>query len=291
MVSTELQSTASEEDHRTAGYQRWSKLTFIHWRVDAEVLQSQLPDGLRIQLFDGSAWLGVVPFSMERIRPWWSPPVPGISWFLETNVRTYVVDDRGVSGVWFFSLDANSRLAVNIARKFWRLPYKHASMSLNANNVRSNNLTTEIKYTGVRKDVPAAEYELTLKLPQIQARPAEQGTLDHFLLERYLLFAGNGRQGLSIGQVHHFPYKFITPTSVSGSQSLTAAVGCDAVRLEAADHIAFCEGVDVRVSPLGQSRKPQDLLCASRPQSSTHAQMKCHNPRIHNQVTAAHSDD
>ncbi|MBX3416896.1 MAG: DUF2071 domain-containing protein [Pirellulaceae bacterium] len=108
-------------DRRTAGFQKWTCLTFIHWRVSAETIQALLPPFLRVLEYDGTGWLGLVPFSMEKIRPWWSPPIPGISWFLETNLRTYVVDSEGREGVWFFSLDANSRLAVGVARKVWHL--------------------------------------------------------------------------------------------------------------------------------------------------------------------------
>ncbi|MFM7919854.1 MAG: DUF2071 domain-containing protein, partial [Planctomycetaceae bacterium] len=68
-----------EERQKTAGYQRWSCLSFLHWRVPSEVLQRQLPEGLLIDTFDGWGWLGLVPFSMEAVRPWWSPPVPGVS--------------------------------------------------------------------------------------------------------------------------------------------------------------------------------------------------------------------
>ncbi|MFN8706453.1 MAG: YqjF family protein, partial [Planctomyces sp.] len=123
-------NTPFPEDNVTAGYQEWRRLLFLHWRVPVEDVQRLLPRGLEVDEFDGSAWLGVVPFSMERIRPWWSPAVPGISWFLETNVRTYVVDRQGVRGVWFFSLDADQWLAVKIARRFWYLPYRHAVLSL-----------------------------------------------------------------------------------------------------------------------------------------------------------------
>ncbi|MFZ9792062.1 MAG: DUF2071 domain-containing protein, partial [Gemmataceae bacterium] len=73
-------------NENTAGYQRWSDLTFLHWRVPVDAIQVHLPRGLAVETFDGSAWIGLVPFSMERVRPWWSPPVPGISWFLETNI-------------------------------------------------------------------------------------------------------------------------------------------------------------------------------------------------------------
>ena len=243
-------STAAESDPRTAGYQRWAKLTFLHWRVAAETLQRLLPTSLRIQQFDGSAWLGVVPFSMERVRPWWSPPVPGVSWFLETNLRTYVVDERGVAGVWFFALDANSRLAVNLARTFWHLPYKLSAMSLSVNRSYENSATARITYAGLRKESPAAQYELTLDLPDAAPQPAEPGTLEHFLVERYLLFATDRRQQLRTGRVHHQPYRIITPTSISGVQSLTSAIGCHDLNIASADHVAFCQGVNVRISPL-----------------------------------------
>lgn len=250
MFSAETKSPAIKIDPQTAGYQRWSKLTFIHWRVDADLLQRELPPGLTIEKFDGDAWLGVVPFSMERIRPWWSPPVPGISWFLETNVRTYVVDDRGVSGVWFFSLDANCRLAVNIARRFWHLPYKHAAMSLIKHNASGEKYANQITYTGIRREASESQYEISVTVPQEPARIAQPGTIDYFLLERYLLFASDGRKGIRSGCVHHGPYQFITPTSVSGSQTLTDPAGCHSLDIKTASHFAYSEGVDVRVSPL-----------------------------------------
>ncbi len=249
-----------ESNLRTAGYQRWAMLTFLHWRVAAADLQCLLPEGLTVEEFDGSAWLGVVPFSMERVRPWWSTPVPGVSWFLETNVRTYVVDNRGVSGVWFFSLDANSRLAVNVARTFWHLPYIFAKMSLNARQEAGRSVPTGIDYTGLRRESPAAEYEISVQLPDINPVPAEPKTLEHFLVERYLLFASDGKQRLSTGRVHHQPYQIITPTSVSGTQTLTTAIGCNNLDLAKPDHAAWCAGVNVRVSPLTVISERQLLL-------------------------------
>ena len=240
-------------DPRTAGYQRWTNLTFLHWRVSAESLQTLLPKGLTIQQFDGSAWLGVVPFSMECVRPWWSPPVPGLSWFLETNVRTYVVDERGMAGVWFFSLDANNWMAVNVARSFWHLPYFLADITLQVHSSRKIARPESIQYTGVRKEFPAAEYEVKVDLPDLEPQPAEPETLDHFLVERYLLFAMDHKQRLRTGRVHHAPYQLVTPTSVAGTQSLTNAAGCDRMTITNVDHAAFCTGVDVRVSPLGDA--------------------------------------
>ena len=243
-------SAETESDSSTAGYQRWTKLTFLHWRVAAEKLQPLLPTGLRIQQFDGSAWLGVVPFSMERVRPWWSPPVPRVSWFLETNVRTYVVDERGVAGVWFFSLDANSRLAVNLARTFWHLPYKLAAMSLSVSRSHDNATPARITYAGLRKEAPDAQYELTLDLADTEPKPSQPGTLEHFLVERYLLFAIDRKHRLRTGRVHHRPYRIVTPTSMAGTQSLTSVIGCHDLNIASADHAAYCPGVDVRISPL-----------------------------------------
>jgi len=245
-----MTTAKSDSDPQTAGYQRWTNLTFLHWRVSAETLQTLLPKGLRIQQFDGSGWLGVVPFSMECVRPWWSPPVPGLSWFLETNVRTYVVDERGVAGVWFFSLDANNWMAVNVARTFWHLPYFLATMTLQDHGGDQSVGPESIQYTGVRKESPAAEYKVKVDLRDFGRRAAEPGTLDHFLVERYLLFAMDRKQRLRTGRVHHAPYQIVTPTSVVGSQSLTNAAGCDGLTIANVDHAAFCTGVDVRVSPL-----------------------------------------
>ena len=92
--------------------QRWSGLLFLHWPVEISLIQKRLPPGLHVDTFDGQAWLGVVPFFMQRVRPIGLPPVPWLSWFLELNVRTYVHDDAGNPGVWFFSLDCDQPVAV-----------------------------------------------------------------------------------------------------------------------------------------------------------------------------------
>ena len=109
------------------GYQRWYDLGFVHWRVSADQVATLLPNGLEVDTFDGSAWIGLVPFRMAGVRPRWFPAVPGVSACNETNVRTYV-HYRGVPGVWFFSLDAANRCAVFVARWRWRLNYHHATM-------------------------------------------------------------------------------------------------------------------------------------------------------------------
>src|SRR5262249_55787207 len=113
-------------------HQNWGTLLFMHWPVDPDALNSLLPSSLSLDTFDGTAWLGVVPFWMWGIRASFLPRIPGTSAFPELNVRTYV-HYKGVPGVWFFSLDAANSLAVWGARRFYYLPYFNARMQLRRN--------------------------------------------------------------------------------------------------------------------------------------------------------------
>ena len=108
--------------------QEWSHLLFLHWEMDPALIQEHLPPGLTVDTYDGKAYLGVVPFHMDNVRPSFCPTVPGLSWFLELNLRTYVHDENGVPGVWFFALDCDQWLAVKLARSLFHLPYQHAQM-------------------------------------------------------------------------------------------------------------------------------------------------------------------
>lgn len=180
-------------------YQRWSKLLFLHWEVPAQWLTPTLPAGLHLDTFEGRAYLGVVPFAMERVRPRFLPCVPGLSWFLELNLRTYVYDDLGRPGVWFYSLDANQPVAVELARKLFHLPYQHAQMTARQDK-------EFLDYSSRRKGgQETARYRYQ---GSGEVREAEAGSVEFFLLERYLLFSEHRRSGLKIGQVHHRPYPF-----------------------------------------------------------------------------------
>jgi uncharacterized protein len=107
----------------------WRDLLFMHWPIGVDGLRSLVPPALSIDTFEGSAWLGVVPFDMTGVRPHFLPAVPGLSHFPEINLRTYVTAE-GRPGIWFFSLDAHSRVAVRLARATFHLPYFHISPSL-----------------------------------------------------------------------------------------------------------------------------------------------------------------
>ena len=179
--------------------QRWAGLLFLHWPVDPALIADRLPAGLHVDTFEGKAWLGVVPFFMDRVRPSGLPPVPWLSWFLELNVRTYVHDSAGNPGVWFFSLDCNQPLAVEIARRAFHLPYQHAAM-------HSETHGHHIHYQSLRKSADSIAAIFDYHTPTT-TREAEDGSLEWFLVERYLLFSSNPAGELFCGRVHHPPYQ------------------------------------------------------------------------------------
>lgn len=219
--------------------QRWEKLAFLHWRWDAADIQRTLPPGLFVDTFQGDAWLAIVPFYMRGIRPRFCPPVPGISDFLELNVRTYVHDEQGRPGVWFYSLDCDQPLAVWTARRLFHLPYQHARMQAPMTD-------GWIDYTCQRRGEPAQSrlrYQLSA-----ETRTAAPGTLEFFLAERYLLFSPSPR-GIRCGQVHHVPYPLAeAKLDAWDVKPLLQAGFSDPQRPP--DHVIGSPGVAVRVYPL-----------------------------------------
>ena len=178
--------------------QTWEDLLFAHWRVPTETLRSLVPPQLSLDLYDGSAWIGVTPFEVTGLRLITMPPVPVVSTFLELNVRTYVTAEQK-PGILFFSLDAASSLAVRAARRFYRLPYFRAVMSATRADGR-----VEFSSERVRRDGP--RYELRARYePGGDVFAAEPGSLEHFLAERYCLYTlDEGR--LFRGEIHHPPW-------------------------------------------------------------------------------------
>ncbi|HEY4308672.1 MAG TPA: DUF2071 domain-containing protein [Pirellulales bacterium] len=235
-----------------AGYHHWHDLLFVHWRVAPELVAPLLPRGLTLDTFDGSAWVGLVPFSISGLRPWWFPPVPGVSAFHEINVRTYVHHKGRDPGVWFFSLDATGALAVSVARWWWNLNYRHTAMSVR--------VTEEIAHyeasrrgNGRRGDAHVVAQIGPLLGADEPARPLPAGrtlpgTLEHFLLDRYILFAQAGSGPLYRGVVHHSPYVIHEARLLACEQTLLAANGI--VTGGQPCHAAYCPGVEVEVFPL-----------------------------------------
>lgn len=199
--------------------QRWSDLLFLHWRVDIAAIQATLPPGLTVDSFDGEAYLGIVPFAMGRVRPALLPPVPWLSWFLELNVRTYVRDAAGTPGVWFYSLDCDQPVAVEIARRFFHLPYEHARMSVERRD-------RELHYACQRRGRTASPWQFAWQT-KADGAPARSGSLDHFLVERYVLYSADRRRRLYQGRVSHTPYQVHTPTLLAHSTGPAQLAGFD----------------------------------------------------------------
>lgn len=200
----------------------WHHLLFLHWEVEPTLLQQSLPPGLQLDTFQNRAFIGLVPFTMTAVRPHGLPHFPPLRrWhedFHEINVRTYVRHEKYGPGVWFFSLDAASAPAVLVARHWFKLPYFYAKMSLRF----ERNL---IHYKSQRRwpaPVPAScEIEYTASGA---AAPAASGTLDYFLIERYLLYSfWRGR--LFVGRVRHKPYQVQSAQILSLEENLISKAG------------------------------------------------------------------
>lgn len=226
---------------RPVMYQTWRELLFLHWDFPAEQIQSTLPPGLYVDTFDGRAWLGVVPFWMRNIRPWWFPSVPGISNFLELNLRTYVHDDHGNCGVWFYSLDANQALAVWAARTFFHLNYQHAKMHSSRDDG-----TGWVDFHSHRRRTPPELVNHFRYRPASTPRLAEPGSFEFFLVERYVLFSRSAKGDLSTGTVVHEPYQISDVELARWSDSPFPLNGFSRPgRLPV--HAAMCRGVDVDI--------------------------------------------
>ena len=220
-----------------AGYQHWRSLLFMHWPVAVETLRQLVPAELELDLFEDNAYVGIVPFEMEGVRPWWWPKSCSMS-FLETNLRTYVICN-GQPGIYFFSLEANSRLAVFGARAGWGLPYHYGRASIS----RANGMT---EYE-TRRPGNGPRHSVRYRVGS-EVGPSEPGTLQHFFLERYLLFVERAGK-LYSGQVHHVPYPAFDADVLEVHDELMAAAGLPGAA-KPPEFAHFSPGVDVEVFSL-----------------------------------------
>jgi uncharacterized protein YqjF (DUF2071 family) len=228
--------------------QKWRDLLFLHWPFRPEELRPLVPRQLELDLYEGTAYVGLVAFTMTGVRPVGLPPVWGLSSFHETNVRTYVHRNGHDPGVWFFSLDAANLLAVRAARSWFHLPYRHARMFLEREPTARPGDPPTILYAGNRLwpgPLPAS-YAIRAT-PTGPVQPARPGTLEHFLAERYFLYALDHVQ-LYRGQVHHSLYPLQSAEVLSFDETLLAAAGL--ARPQAPPLAHFARGVDVSVYAL-----------------------------------------
>jgi len=177
--------------------QSWNDLLFAHWHVDVAQLRHAVPAVFDLDLFNGEAWLGIVPFRMTNVGIRNVPSMPWLSAFPELNVRTYVrVGER--PGVYFFSLDAGRRLAVAAARALLNLPYSYAVMSAERRGER-------VDYRSARGSQPYATFQAVyepIDLPFV----ATAGSIEYFLTERYCLYHRDRRGRPYRLEIHHRPW-------------------------------------------------------------------------------------
>ncbi len=176
-------------------YQSWRDLLFMHWPVPKTTLRARVPAELEIDEFDGSAWLGLTPFEVRDLHLRGVPPLPGLSHFPEMNLRTYVTH-RGRPGIYFFTLDTTSRLAVLAARALYRLPYRRAEM-------RILHFADRTRYVA-RRD--GSEFDAVYR-PEGAEFAARPDSLEYFLVERYALYSTLPGGRLLRGEIQHRPWR------------------------------------------------------------------------------------
>ncbi|HEY5076489.1 MAG TPA: DUF2071 domain-containing protein [Acidimicrobiia bacterium] len=217
--------------------QRWERLTFVHWWFDPPIVQRLLPDWLRVETLDGAAWVGLVPFFMRVATPG-GRRVGWVSHFCETNVRTYVRDREGRSGIWFFSLDAARLGAVITARTTYRLPYFWSRMRLDERD-------REIAYACRRRwpDRRSATSRVRVRIGEAFTA-SDLDERDHFLTARWVLFSAAGDR-TRFARAWHAPWPLYRADIIDVDDRLVTMAGLPAPRHAPIVH--YSPGVDVRI--------------------------------------------
>ncbi len=215
--------------------QQWLKLTAIHWRMDPDVIRAKLPAGLEPDTFDGSGWVGLIPFQMARIAARFTPPIPYFGTFPETNIRTYVTGPEG-PGIWFHSLDINRLLPVLVARATYRLPYIWARMSIAQHGA-------QVTYRA-RRRWPGPRNTASLASVEIGAPIADPDQLEHFLSARWGLYTMLGKR-LAFARVEHEPWPLQRAGLIQLDDGLLEAAGYP--RSGEPFHVMYSPGVTVAI--------------------------------------------
>jgi uncharacterized protein YqjF (DUF2071 family) len=227
-------------------YQRWDDLLFLHWSCRSQDLRSHIPSQLSLDLYDGQAYISIIAFRMNAVRPAGLSPLPWLSYFYELNVRVYVRDQRDEPGVYFLSLDCNRTLAVWIARTFFNLPYQRAVMNFEVN--RSGQEDDQTEHAIACRRTACSDTAYYRWRVEGQQKPAVPGSLDFFLTERYNFFTVR-KHKLLRGQVHHAPYNIGT-ASMSSWSDLPLVWNGIALDKRPPDLASCSAGVDVQAFSL-----------------------------------------
>lgn len=236
----DLSTNPPERISRATMVQRWERLTFIHWPTDADAVQALLPPGLEVDTFDGTAWVGLVLFTLGVRRPPSMPVIPWVSTTPEANVRTYVRGPDGRRGIWFFSLDASRLGAVVLARWWYRLPYTWARMRYWFNG-------TVVRYESRRRSPSPSGigFRVTVSLGE-ELSVERLSPTERFLVCRWRLYSP-ATHGLAITQVEHEPWPLRRACLLHLEEDLLAGHGLP--KLSEPPPALYSPGVVTRFGP------------------------------------------
>lgn len=218
--------------------QSWKDLTYVHWRYDPDVVRRRLPVGLEVDTFDGAAWVGLVPFHMRNIRLPFTPPIPYLGTFPETNVRTYVRGPDGRPGVWFDSLDINRLAPVVVARTTYRLPYIWSEMDIDRDRGRVM-YRARRRWPGPRGAISKLVVRRAAPIPIEEVEPRER-----FLTARWGLYTQLG-QHLAFAPVDHPPWPLEHAELEHLDDEFVTSAGYPPP--EGSPLVHYSPGVDVRI--------------------------------------------
>lgn len=217
--------------------QKWRDLFFLHWSCHPSLVEETLPKGLKVDTYEDQAYIGIVPFKIPEIRPFFLPSQLGFGMY-EINVRTYVTDLDGNKGVWFYSLDANHRLAVIAARALYLLPYFYSEIKIEQNERQTIFFTKRMNQSSIF----VLEHEN-------QFFKAEKDSLEHFLVERYQLFTQRKGKLFSL-KVFHDSYDLAKASLIQQENHLFSLDNLEFIDPQMSPHLLYSPGVNVKTTLL-----------------------------------------
>lgn len=218
---------------RATASQRWSDLVFLHWRVDADEVAPLLPAGLRPDVYDGSSWVGLIPFVLDRATVFGSAPIPYFGTFVEVNVRLYAIDSRGRRGVVFVSLEASRLAAVLAARALFAIPYMWSRTRLEV-------AAGQYRYSSTRH---LAAHAHTRIVARSTGHPVVDDPLADFLTARWALFTRVRGRTIRLRN-HHQPWLLFTAELISLDDTLLSVAGFPGLAgSRAPDSVLYSPGV------------------------------------------------
>jgi uncharacterized protein len=235
-------------------HQHVKEVLFLHWRWDAGEIRKTLPPGLKVDTFQGHAWLGILPSFAGGMRLHFGPAIPGLSAFFQLSVQTYVFDVQGRPGIWVYSMDASRWLAVRLGRAWFGLPCEHADMT--AEREPAGRVDYRVRRQG-------ADLESRFVYDAVPGSPAgsgaseaEPGSLEFFLVERYRVFTCGGRRGLFTRRMAHEPHLVGRAEVCLWDDAMLRLAGFDPEG-SAPDHICLSRALDIEIFPPERVAAPE----------------------------------